>query len=619
MNENTIPDPVAELFGNSQTSRHRVLKELSERLKKVRFCQAGGGTDHDDCIPFERLDEALLIVKELNCSLREVMPGSKDLRFNVADWCLGKLCDCCKRDRQPDGFDRELKTVEDCKQFLIERAKALDVSWAGPDARKAEMPEMHWDEKARSYCVQTDDLAWHHENTEQAYERCRAAGIDTVPPDRGHASDAEQFLLEVRNRSSVAQMIELAGYSRGIHTIKGKDYLVPRGFSLIEPKDHKTGSFDHVMAIIEGLFTKKSKAPIPGMATPGEVLPDPLPAMHVLLWMREAYEALRDGRRGGGPALFLAGARDVGKSLFIETILAPFLGDRLASAQNYIIGASTFNDELVWSEIWLIDDAPPPGDAVARRRYAGMVKQSVAAGNIAGHGKGLAQMTFPAFRRLIVALNPEDVESLPYLSADMEDKYLLIACHPFEMPEGCFPLPKPSDRPAFAAKIREELPFFLDWLLGLDLSAYADRRFGVQAYKDPDLVAENADVSGLDSKYLIIYNMLFSGENSDALEDLSTAEVYHRLVSHHNAQQLFGVARNPIALGMLLSSLAASKSHFERVKVRILDGYKCWTFFRQPVDIIDSVDSVDSVGHGKFTSGPRKRRIHCEDSPENID
>ncbi|MCL5096350.1 MAG: hypothetical protein M1608_02195 [Candidatus Omnitrophica bacterium] len=141
---------------------------------------------------------------------------------------------------------------------------------------------------------------------------------------------------------------------------------------------------------------------------------DHLAAMLKLSWL-----ALQRGDQSGAPASFMCGPGDAGKTLFIDDVVVPLFGGRRGSAYNYITGLTSFNDELISSEVWVVDDGPPVGDYTVRRRLASLLKQAVASRNVACHAKGKAQLTVPLYRRLFVALNPEEIENLPPLDDSM--------------------------------------------------------------------------------------------------------------------------------------------------------------------------------------------------------
>ena len=155
-------------------------------------------------------------------------------------------------------------------------------------------------------------------------------------------------------------------------------------------------------------------------------------------------------------------------------------------------------------------------------------------------------------------------------------------------------MPVPAKRPEFAAKILEELPFFLGWLMNLDLTAFHGQRFGTFAYKDPELETEHAEVGGSDVEYKVLCKILFSRSTRDAVE-LSTADIWTEIMSSSYADLARQTFRTKISLGMALGSLSRSHLHQKFVQVRIKDGYKQWTIMNSEL--------LGSLSEGKRFTG----------------
>jgi len=181
----------------------------------------------------------------------------------------------------------------------------------------------------------------------------------------------------------------------GIHHVNGRRILAPRSFTLIEPKEPKSPSdYRHVLAITNGLL--KDEAP------------------YLKAHQKLSYMALRDGRRSG-------------------------------NAYGFLSGSTNFNDELIACGVHAIDDANPFDTLEARKRFGNAIKEAVASGSMWCHPKGLPGFTVPAYRRLFILANPDDIELMPEISESLMDKIMILQAHKFDMPKDCLPLPSWND------------------------------------------------------------------------------------------------------------------------------------------------------------------------------
>ena len=414
---------------------------------------------------------------------------------------------------------------------------------------------------------------------EVARQMLGEARISTETEDNGEPSPADKHLLKIIREKAFDLATPLAGYTDGLYHINGVDVLVTKGYGLIQPA---AGDCRMIDAIFKGLLIESDE-------TQSKVLPESQTEQYwcLLRHLQNCYKELAAGYRAGSLAVFLCGPTNIGKSVLLQ-LIATLLGGRMGNAYLYISGQSSFNDELMAKEIWIIDDGVPLSDYMARQRLAGLLKQATASSHVPCHGKGKAQATLPLYRRLFVALNPEDIETLPTLTEAVKDKYMLLKVKRFEMPDGMPKLPQRHEQPAFMAQLVKEMPAFIEWLLRQDLSGYNDRRFGVVAYQNAELVSANVEASGLDAKYAVLENVLFheSTSSPDALE-LKASEIFIKLNSGLHSTRLTDMFRNPRTLGFALSELADSDSHKHLVSRRMLKGYNRWTIRRQGVEKVD--------------------------------
>lgn len=384
----------------------------------------------------------------------------------------------------------------------------------------------------------------------------------------GLTYEAAQALLNGIVTGHVVDIgLSLAGYRAGVHYVNGRRILVPRSFSLIEPRELKSPQdFRHIMALVNGLVGEE--------------------ASYLLAHLKLDYLALRAGRLSGSTAVFIVGPTDCGKTALLDLVIAPLLGGRKANAYGYLSGKTNFNDELIGCEVHAIDDGNPFDTLEARKRFGNAIKEAVASGSMWCHPKGVAGFTVPAYRRLFILANPDDMELMPELSESLMDKIMILQARNFQMPQGCLALPPWSDvnaRENFAATVRSELPYFIHYLLNWQIPAdVTERRFGLVAYKNEEIMGQLKELSNLHEAASVIRTGLFGGGVLKDTVEVETHELYERLVTSDlvkdRARVLF---RNVRALGTTLGRLRRDETYGAFFSYRKSNGESLWKVERQ--------------------------------------
>jgi hypothetical protein len=379
---------------------------------------------------------------------------------------------------------------------------------------------------------------------------------------------AQSVLNDIVTGHVVDIGLSLAGYRVGIHHVNGRRILVPRSFTLIEPKEPKSPEdFRHIMAIINGLLEEE--------------------ASYLLAHLKLDYLALSEGRLSGSTAVFIVGPIDCGKSVLLDHIITPLLGGRKGNAYGYLSGKTNFNDELIGCEVHAIDDGNPFDTLEARKRFGNAIKEAVASGSMWCHPKGVAGFTVPAYRRLFILANPDDLELMPELSESLMDKIMILQAHTFKMPDNCLPLPAWGDvgaRERFVATLKNELPYFIHCLLNWSIPAdVAERRFGLVAYKNEEIMDQLKELSNLHEVAAVIRMGVFGGGGLRDSVEMETNDLYERLVESElvkdRARILF---RNVRGLGNALGRLRRDKAYGPYFSYRKSDGHSWWLIKRQP-------------------------------------
>jgi hypothetical protein len=422
-------------------------------------------------------------------------------------------------------------------------------------------PPFQYDGKRHCFWAREKDrLRYVSVTSDRAYSILKGTGLK---------ADAVQGILNRVVTSYVVDVgLPLAGYPVGIHNVNGRRILVPRSFTLIEPKEPKSpADYRHHLAIINGLLKDE--------------------AAYILVDLKVSYIALRDGRRSGSLAVFIVGPTDCGKTVLLDETIVPVLGGRKGNAYGFLSGRTDFNDELIACEVHAIDDGNPFDTPEARKRFGNAIKEAVASGSMWCHPKGLPGFTVPAYRRLFILANPDDIELMPEISESLMDKIMILEAHKFEMPKDCLPLPSWNDtdaRERFVATLRSELPYFIHYLLNWRIPPdLTDRRFGLVAYKNQRIMDQLKEVSPLHEAASVIQKGVFgSGCYAESVE-MEAKDVYERLVESEEvkdrAQKLF---RNGRALGNMLGRLRRDDTYGKYFSNRDSNGKSLWTITRQP-------------------------------------
>lgn len=509
-----------------------------------------------DCCFDDTLRSALQKAKDLDLSLRTAIGRKKGHTQTVYSLLMDMTGKC---NHYPDLKER--------REELCDSANDVGIRVDGrPSKENVQPPEMYCEHasKAKDIWHQSADGHWQPVRQNTAKDLLNEAGLSPKRGDDGTLSEIEQHMLNVTKECGIDAAMPLAGYPTGLHEVNGQRILVNRSFKLPEPK---RGDCCNIMALLDGLFGH-----------------DDDQYCCLLLHLKESYRALRAGLKSGSVAVFVCGDIDSGKSLLTECVIAPMLGGRWGSAYKYLSGETKFNDELIHSEVWTIDDGPPFADYTMRRKFGALVKNAVAAGGVACEGKGKGQFTVPLYRRLFVMLNSTDLEVMPTLDDSMRDKFMLLKACPYTPPEGCAPLPTTLERPAYAALLASEIPAFVYEILNADLSFFAERRFGVKAYKHPELMRSLSEASGVEERAIVIQKALFgSGEFTklDAVE-LKASAIYEHMLESRLAARVRELFRNHRALASALGELRASVDYGKLFKTRILHGHNLWTVSNDP-------------------------------------
>jgi hypothetical protein len=215
----------------------------------------------------------------------------------------------------------------------------------------------------------------------------------------------------------------------------------------------------------------------------------------LLGWLAAAVESLYTRFRRPGQALVLAGPAGAGKSVVQNKIITPLLGGRSAKCAPYLQGRTNFNGELFGAEHLMLEDESSDICIKSRLALASHIKQICVNEVQPCHSKNRPIVNLAPFWRLTLSLNdePERLLIIPPLTADVEDKLLILRCMPVQWPQ---PAGIPLDWESLMAAVEEELPAFLHFLLAHKVPpALHSARYGVRSWHHPDLLQAIDDLS----------------------------------------------------------------------------------------------------------------------------
>jgi hypothetical protein len=297
---------------------------------------------------------------------------------------------------------------------------------------------------------------------------------------------------------------------------------------------------------------------------------DPTAAMVFMSWLAGRYKAVREHTHIPSPMLVLAGEINSGKSL-LAWIVAQTLGGRTANPYAAWSGGMLWNDDLVGSELLLVDDCIGSTDIRSRRNFGASFKESIYPHVIQLRKRNNSSIAVRPVWCVLVCCNdtPESLQIIPPLDADLADKVALLHVVGVKLPVDTS---TPAGKLALQSMIRSELPAFaaqlMDWETPEELR---DSRSGVLAWRDPEL-AEAVDAHSPSKRLEALLETALTnmGLWHDLPRDMTASEVESRLLDSQSsvrdqARTLFSWHG---ACGSALAKLARSGSPHVRLSAK---------------------------------------------------
>jgi len=326
------------------------------------------------------------------------------------------------------------------------------------------------------------------------------------------------------------------------------------------------------------LITSEAKLPFP---QPGEAsiiseiiggaFADPIATTVFMSWLAGRFKAVRAHCHIPSPMLVLAGEINSGKSL-LAWIVAQTLGGRTANPYASWSGGMLWNDDLVGSELLLVDDCIGSTDIRSRRAFGASFKESVYPHSVQLRKRNHSSISVRPVWCVMVCCNdtPESLQIIPPLDADLADKIALLHVIGVKLPVDTS---TPDGKTKLQSLILAELPAFaqqlIDWETPEELR---DSRSGVVAWRDPEL-SESVDAHSPSKRLEALLEAALAdwGIWHDLPRDMTASEVESRLIElnspvREQARQLCQTWHG--ACGSALAKLARSGSDYVQLSER---------------------------------------------------
>lgn len=290
---------------------------------------------------------------------------------------------------------------------------------------------------------------------------------------QGIEKDIQSVMDSIELDRAIDAQGSLAGYPRGLQSIRGKSYLV-----IDEPKlkSPEKGTYPCIESILQQAFPESEAKDV------------------FLSWLRDGVEAVRKSHHHPAPMLVMAGERKAGKSL-IAYIVQHALGGRASNPMAIWSGKTIWNNDLLGAELLLIDDSEASTDIRARKSMGANFKESIYGGSIKIQTRNQTAIDMRPVWRVMVCCNetPENLSVIPPLEEGIEDKIILLRVKAIIPP---MPAQRVEEKKEFSNAIKRELPAFLHFLQSFETpQQLQDSRDGVKAWKDADLLQAITEIS----------------------------------------------------------------------------------------------------------------------------
>lgn len=354
--------------------------------------------------------------------------------------------------------------------------------------------------------------------------------------ENGELTPAERALGDVQIANRVSYAGQLCGRKAGLHEANGTRVLCVDSPKFIEgePGEHPT-----INNMLSGLLGENKD---PHFAEQRAL---------VVQWLRLARVAMRTtDRHLPGQVLMIVGPTDCGKSMLQKYVFTPAMGGRLAKPNQWLTGATPFNDDIWGAEHLMIDDLTDMRDAHVRDAVRDVLKEMVAATDYPLHPKGRRGRTFRPIWRISLTANddPVSVGNIPGLNGGFADKMILLRA--YTPPTPLWDDKDPEGRSNFEDAIRREMPSFLHEVDNMPCPADLYKpRFGIREWHHPQIadLVESSDPIQFFEDALHTYIQGLSTINGAPVKGkirLTATQIWQNFEEHGPNLRVSGICRS---------------------------------------------------------------------------
>ena len=364
-------------------------------------------------------------------------------------------------------------------------------------------------------------------------------GLNSKPEQEGEDSPVKQLVAKIATYNTLPAACPFIYRKERIIHIQGEARLNTSFLRVHEPdlsKGQEWGDgFPWIAAFMERLF------------------PDIIQRDRFMAAWAYAYRNAYKGEPKNGHTIFIAGSVGSGKNFLSECLYGASMGGAV-DASEYVLGQTRFNDHLMGSGVWTLNDTVSKGDYRERAIFAKSLKKMAANHFHSCEGKYKSATGIYWSGRIIVTLNtdPDSLQLLPDIELSNRDKLSLFktADEPMNDADG-------------AAKAKAEMGALCAFLLNWEIPEHCvgDARWGVRNYLHPELLAEASDSSPTASFREIL--TLFVKDCFDAdksLQELKGSSTWfmQQMLLQDGLKDMIRGAVTPTSIGRRISKLASA-------------------------------------------------------------
>ena len=364
-------------------------------------------------------------------------------------------------------------------------------------------------------------------------------GLNSKPEQEGEDSPVKQLVAKIATYNTLPAACPFIYRKERIIHIQGEARLNTSFLRVHEPdlsKGQEWGDgFPWIASFMERLF------------------PDIIQRDRFMAAWAYAYRNAYKGEPKNGHTIFIAGSVGSGKNFLSECLYGASMGGAV-DASEYVLGQTRFNDHLMGSGVWTLNDTVSKGDYRERAIFAKSLKKMAANHFHSCEGKYKSATGIYWSGRIIVTLNtdPDSLQLLPDIELSNRDKLSLFktADEPMNDADG-------------AAKARAEMGALCSFLLNWEIPEHCvgDARWGVRNYLHPELLAEASDSSPTASFREIL--TLFVKDCFDAdmsLQELKGSSTWfmQQMLLQDGLKDMIRGAVTPTSIGRRISKLASA-------------------------------------------------------------